>query len=49
MHDYLFKKAFNLVSNSKVLEKSAEFSSGYYADFKAKHFPLSIVFKARKL
>lgn len=36
-------------TNSKVLEKSAEFSSGYYADFKAKHFPLSIVIKARKL
>ena len=36
-------------TNSKILEKSAEFSSGYYADFKAKHFPLSIVFKARKL
>ena len=36
-------------TNSKVLEKSAEFSSGYYADFKAKHFPLSIVIKAKKL
>ena len=36
-------------TNSKILEKSAEFSSGYYADFKAKHFPLSIVIKARKL
>lgn len=36
-------------TSSKILEKSAEFSSGYYADFKAKHFPLSIVIKARKL
>lgn len=36
-------------TNSNVLEKSEEFSSGYYADFKAKHFPLSIVIKARKL
>ncbi len=36
-------------TNKNVLEKSAEFSSGYYADFKAKHFPLSVVFKARKL
>ena len=36
-------------TSSKVLEKTAGFSSGYYADFKAKHFPLSIVIKARKL
>ncbi|MBR6619846.1 MAG: class I SAM-dependent methyltransferase [Clostridia bacterium] len=36
-------------TSDKVLTKSAEFSSGYYADFKAKHFPLSVVFKARKL
>ena len=36
-------------TSSKVLEKTAGFSSGYYADFKAKHFPLSVVFKARKL
>ncbi len=36
-------------TNEKVLEKSAGFNSGYYADFKAKHFPLSIVIKARKL
>lgn len=32
-----------------VLKKSADFSSGYYADFKAQRFPLSVVFKARKL
>ena len=36
-------------TDSTVMKKSTEFSSGYYADFKAKHFPLSIVFKARKL
>jgi len=36
-------------TNKKVLERAAEFSSGYYADYKARHFPLSIVFKARKL
>lgn len=36
-------------TNERILEKSSDFSSGYYADFKAKHFPLSIVFKARKL
>ena len=36
-------------TSDTVLEKSADFSSGYYADFKAKHFPLSIVIKARKL
>lgn len=36
-------------TDKKVLEKSSEFSSGYYADFKAKRFPLSIVIKARKL
>ena len=36
-------------TSSKFLEKSAGTSSGYYADFKAKHFPLSVVFKARKL
>lgn len=36
-------------TNTKVLEKSSDFGSGYYADFKAKHFPLSIVFKAKKL
>ena len=36
-------------TSETVLEKSADFSSGYYADFKAKHFPLSIVIKARKL
>lgn len=36
-------------TNSNVLEKSSDFSSGYYADFKAKKFPMSVVFKARKL
>ncbi len=36
-------------TSDTVLEKSAGFSLGYYADFKAKHFPLSIVVKARKL
>lgn len=37
-------------TNQEVLDnKSPEISSGYYADFKAKHFPLSVVFKARKL
>ena len=36
-------------TNENVLQKSAGFNSGYYADFKAKHFPLSVVFKARKL
>lgn len=36
-------------TSKTVLEKSADFSSGYYADFKAKHFPLSVVIKAKKL
>ena len=36
-------------TSETILEKSSGFNSGYYADFKAKHFPLSIVFKARKL
>lgn len=36
-------------TSEKVLAKSSDFSAGYYADFKAKHFPLSVVFKARKL
>ncbi len=36
-------------TDKKILERAREFSSGYYADFKAKHFPLSIVIKARKL
>lgn len=35
-------------TNEKVLEKTSDLNFGYYADFKAKHFPLSIVFKARK-
>lgn len=36
-------------TSERIFEKSSDFSSGYYADFKAKHFPLSVVFKARKL
>lgn len=36
-------------TNESVIKKSTNFSSGYYADFKAKHFPLSVVIKARKL
>ncbi|MBQ8782401.1 MAG: class I SAM-dependent methyltransferase [Clostridia bacterium] len=36
-------------TSPSVLGKSKDFSSGYYADFKALHFPLSVVFKARKL
>ena len=36
-------------TSKTVLEKSKDFSSGYYADFKAKHFPLSLVIKAKKL
>lgn len=36
-------------TDNSVLEKTSDFSSGYYADFKAKHFPMSVVFKARKL
>ena len=36
-------------TNEKVLEKTSDLNFGYYADFKAKHFPLSIVIKSRKL
>jgi len=32
-----------------VLARAVEFSSGYYCDGKAQHFPLSFVIKARKL
>ena len=36
-------------TNEKILKKFDFSSSGYYADYKAKHFPLSVVFKARKI
>ncbi len=36
-------------TSKKVTEKTSELNFGYYADFKAKHFPLSIVIKSRKL
>ncbi|MDR1690088.1 MAG: GNAT family N-acetyltransferase [Clostridiales bacterium] len=36
-------------TDKDTLEREAEFSSAYYAPFKAKHFPMSIVIKARKL
>ncbi|MBQ3149958.1 MAG: class I SAM-dependent methyltransferase [Clostridia bacterium] len=36
-------------TDNTVIEKSADFNSGYYADSKAKKFPLSVVIKARKL
>lgn len=36
-------------TSNKILEKDDPSLSGFYADYKAQHFPLSVVFKARKL
>lgn len=36
-------------TSSEILNKTDPSICGYYADYKAKHFPLSVVFKARKL
>jgi SAM-dependent methyltransferase len=36
-------------TDKETLERECEFSSDYYSAYKAKHFPLSIIIKARKL
>jgi SAM-dependent methyltransferase len=36
-------------TDKETLERECEFSSDYYSPYKAKHFPLSIIIKARKL
>lgn len=36
-------------TDKKTLDSDYAFSSGYYSTCKAKHFPLSIIFKAKKL
>jgi hypothetical protein len=36
-------------ADKETLERECEFTSRYYSAFKAKHFPLSIIIKARKL
>jgi hypothetical protein len=36
-------------ADKEIVERECEFSSNYYSPYKAKHFPLSIIIKARKL
>lgn len=50
----LFKAGFAVEriveeTSESVKNKNTDFKWSYYGDFKAKHFPLSVIFKAVKL
>lgn len=36
-------------TNREALNRETQYSEGYYSDAKAKHFPLSVIIKARKI